>query len=63
MLSNVLFAPLVLEGKAVGVMGFANKPENFSEKDEQLASIFADLTAVALSKSKAQGIWQKEVDI
>ena len=32
-LKNVLFAPLVLEENAVGVMGFANKPEDFLERD------------------------------
>jgi GAF domain-containing protein len=62
-LNNVLFAPLVLEGRAVGVMGFANKPEDFSENDVQLASAFAELTAIVLNNSKAKQRWQnKEVD-
>jgi len=62
-LKNVLFAPLVLEGKAVGVMGFANKPEDFLESDAQIASSFADLAAVVLNNSKAKQRWQnKEED-
>ena len=59
-LNNVLFAPLVLDGKAVGVMGFANKPENFSESDAQLASLFANLAAAVLDNSKAKQRWQSK---
>ena len=59
-LKNVLFAPLVLEGKAVGVMGFANKQLDFLDSDAQLASLFANLAAVVLNSSKAKGIWQKK---
>ena len=58
-LKNVLFAPLVLEGKAVGVMGFANKPGDFLDSDAQLASLFANLAAVVLNNSKAKKLWQK----
>ena len=62
-LNNVLFAPLVLEGIAVGVMGFANKPEDFLDSDVQLASLFANLAAVVLNNSKAKQRWQnKEED-
>jgi GAF domain-containing protein len=62
-LNNVLFAPLVLDGKAVGVMGFANKPEGFLESDVQLASLFANLAAAVLNNSKAKQRWQnKEED-
>jgi GAF domain-containing protein len=60
MLNNVLFAPLVLEGRAVGVMGFANKPEDFLESDAQLASLFANLAAVVLNNSKAKQRWQNK---
>ena len=59
-LNNVLFAPLVLEGKAVGVMGFANKPGNFLDSDVQLASLFANLAAVVLNNSKAKQRWQNK---
>ena len=59
-LNNVLFAPLVVEGKAVGVMGFANKPGNFLDSDVQLASLFANLAAVVLNNSKAKQRWQNK---
>ncbi len=59
-LNNVLFAPLVLEGRAVGVMGFANKPGDFLDSDAQLASLFANLAAVVLNNSKAKQLWQNE---
>jgi GAF domain-containing protein len=59
-LRNVLFAPLVLEGRTFGVMGFVNKLEDFSENDAQLTTIFAELAATVLSTSKAKQRWQKE---
>jgi hypothetical protein len=59
-LQNVLFAPLVIEGRAVGVMGFANKPEDFLESDAQLASLFANLAAEVLNNSNAKQLWQKK---
>jgi GAF domain-containing protein len=59
-LNNVLFAPLLLEGRAIGVLGYANKPDGFSESDAQLASVFAEFAAIALNKSNAKNIWQKE---
>lgn len=59
-LNNVLFAPLVLEGRAIGVMGFANKPEDFLESDARLAALFADLAAELLNNSKARQRWQNK---
>jgi PAS domain-containing protein len=32
-LNNVMFAPLIIDGKVVGVMGLANKPSDFTEND------------------------------
>lgn len=51
-LKNVMFAPLNLEGKTVGIMGLANKESHFTEKDAQLASAFSDLAAIALHNSR-----------
>ncbi len=51
-LDNVLFAPLVIEGKAVGLLGIANKPGGFTENDARMASAFGELTAVALLNSR-----------
>ncbi len=47
-LDNVMFAPLVLEGKTVGIMGMANKPGGFTEADRDTARAFGDLAAIAL---------------
>jgi len=51
-LKNVMFAPLNLEGKTVGIMGMANKEGDFTENDAQLASAFSELAAIALYNSK-----------
>jgi PAS domain S-box-containing protein len=51
-LDNVLFAPLLLDGKAVGVLGLANKPGGFAPRDARLAAGFAQLAAVALLNSR-----------
>ena len=51
-LNNVLFAPLILENKTVGIMGIANKPGGFTEKDAHLAAAFGDLAAVALDNTR-----------
>ncbi|MGA1823063.1 MAG: GAF domain-containing protein [bacterium] len=53
LLKNVLFAPLNLEGKTVGIMGLANKPDFFSTKDAHIAEVFGDLAAIALRNSVA----------
>lgn len=50
-LDNVLFAPLVIGGKPLGLLGLANKEGGFDENDAVLAKGFADIAAVALSKS------------
>ncbi len=51
-LDNVMFAPLNIEGKTVGIMGIANKPGGFTEKDAGIASAFGDLAAIALNNSR-----------
>lgn len=51
-LDNVLFAPLIIAGKAVGLLGLANKPGGFTENDARLASNFGDLAAIALRNSQ-----------
>lgn len=50
-MQNVLFAPLIIEGKAVGIMGLANKPSDFTEDDARMATAFGDFAAVALNNS------------
>jgi len=50
-LNNVMFSPLIIDGKSVGLIGLANKPEGFSEKDAGIASAFGQLAAIALLNS------------
>lgn len=52
-LNNVLLAPLVIEETSVGLLGFANKPMDFDDDDLRIATSFAKLTALTLSRSKA----------
>lgn len=51
-LSNVLFAPLVIDNKAVGLMGLANKPGGFTDKDAELAAVFGEFAALAFHNNK-----------
>ena len=50
-LRNVMFVPLVVDGKAVGLMGLANKPSDFTERDAFLGSGFGEYAALALDNS------------
>ena len=49
---NVLFAPLVLSGRTVGVIGLANKPADFNDNDARMAAHFGELAAIALQNSR-----------
>jgi PAS domain S-box-containing protein len=51
-LRNVLFAPLVIDGTAVGLLGLANKAGGFNQDDLRLASGFGEIAAVALKNSR-----------
>ncbi len=51
-LENVLFTPLNIQDKTVGVIGIANKPKGFNQRDIQTAKIFGDLAAVALTYAR-----------
>ncbi|MFQ5824824.1 MAG: GAF domain-containing protein, partial [bacterium] len=51
-LDNVLFAPMVIKGKVVGLLGIANKSGGFTENDARMASAFGELAAVALLDSR-----------
>jgi PAS domain S-box-containing protein len=53
-LENVLFAPMVVEGKAVGLLGIANKLGGFTKNDARIASAFAELSAIALINKRAE---------
>ena len=49
-LDNVLFSPLKIREKVVGVIGLANKPGGFTDQDAQAAGIFGELAAVAFDQ-------------
>ncbi len=51
-LDNVLFAPLIVEGKTLGIMGLANKPGGFDNADVDTARAFGDLAAIALRNAR-----------
>lgn len=51
-LRNVMFAPLVLEGKTVGIIGLANKDADFDDNDAKVATGFGELAAIALQNSR-----------
>ena len=51
-LDNVLFAPLKLENRAVGLLGLANKPGGFNENDAGMATAFGEIASIALKNSR-----------
>ena len=55
-LDNVLFAPLMAEGKAVGLLGIANKPGGFNDHDARMAEAFGEMASVALINSHTMGL-------
>jgi len=52
-LRNVLFAPLKLDGKVIGLLGVANKSGGFTENDVRMATAFGELASVALINSRS----------
>ena len=51
-LKNVLFAPLIIENRAVGVIGLANKIGGFTKRDVEMAMAFGEIASVALANSQ-----------
>jgi PAS domain S-box-containing protein len=51
-LDNVMFAPLVIEGEAHGLLGLANKPGGFSEDDARIAGAFGELATISLLNTR-----------
>lgn len=52
-LNNVMFAPLNVDGRTVGIMGLANKPEPFTEFDATVAGAFGEVASIALRNSRS----------
>jgi PAS domain S-box-containing protein len=51
-LDNVLFAPLIIDGEVLGLLGLANKPDGFTEDDARMGTAFGELASVALHNSR-----------
>jgi PAS domain S-box-containing protein len=51
-LENVLFAPLVIKGETVGLLGLGNKPGGFTENDARMSAAFGELASIALYNSR-----------
>ena len=53
LIQNVMFSPLIVEGKSVGLIGLANKPGGFVDEDTHLVTGLTNFLSVALSNSLA----------
>ncbi|MCW3995851.1 MAG: PAS domain S-box protein [Candidatus Bathyarchaeota archaeon] len=51
-LKNVLFAPLTINNKTVGIIGLANKHDSFTRRDAQMAAAFGEIASIALINSQ-----------
>ncbi|TFH10228.1 MAG: GAF domain-containing protein [Candidatus Thorarchaeota archaeon] len=53
-MDNVLFGPLVISGRAEGLIGLANKPTEFTENDARLVMALSNLVAIGLNRTKIE---------
>lgn len=53
-LRNALFAPLMIEGKAEGLLGLANVKGGFTEEHARLVTAFAEFAAIGLKNSRTE---------
>lgn len=51
-LKNVMFAPLIINERAQGLMGLANKPNDFTERDVEMAAALGEFAALALKNAR-----------
>jgi two-component system CheB/CheR fusion protein len=58
-LKNVLFAPLTVDSRIVGVIGLANKIGEFTKRDAEMAMAFGEIASVALANSKIMEILEE----
>jgi PAS domain S-box-containing protein len=50
--ANMILAPLPVQGKVVGLLGFIDKPAGFTAEDAGIATGFGEIAALALAKSR-----------
>jgi len=51
-LENVLFAPLIVDKKTVGIIGLANKQREFTKHDANMAFAFGEIASISLINSR-----------
>lgn len=51
-LDNILFAPLMIEGEAQGLVMLANKPGGFDKRDVLMAQAFGEILSLALMNER-----------
>ena len=51
-LDNVMFAPLIIDRQAVGLIGLANKPGGFTQRDIDFSATLSTVAAAALRNSR-----------
>lgn len=51
-MNNVMFSPLTIQGKTVGIIGLANKDGDFDDSDAEIARYFGEIAALALERSR-----------
>jgi len=61
-LQNVLFSPLTVNGRTVGIIGLANKLGGFTERDAQMAFAFGELASIALINSRAMDALEENAE-
>ncbi len=61
-LDNVLFAPLIIAGSPVGLIGLGNKPGGFTDRDAHLMAAFADHASIAFRNSRYLDAIKKSED-
>ena len=53
-MNNVMFGPLIIGDRAEGLIGLANKPEDFNEDDANIVMALSNLVAIGLRKAKIE---------
>ena len=53
-MENVLFAPLIIDEKPVGLIGLANKDGDFTQRDLEMATVFGEMASVALRERRSE---------